>query len=294
MNLSAWVLAIRPKTLPAALAPVLIGTAIAFGDGGMHLFSSLAAALGALMIQIATNLVNDYCDFKNGADTSERTGPVRVTQAGLIAPKAVLAGAVIAFLFAVMAAFYLVMRGGWVIAVIAVTSILSGIFYTAGKRPLGYMGLGDVFAFLFFGPVAVGGTYYVQTLDINWAVAVSGFAPGFLSMAILAVNNLRDIDGDRKAGKKTLAVRFGRAFACGEYLFCLMAAMVTPFIVNLITSDHQGIVVASVIGFLGIPLVKTVYTSLDGKVLNEVLAKTGLLLVVYGILFSAGWVLCSR
>ena len=180
------------------------------------------------------------------------------------------------------------------ILIIAVASIISGIFYTAGPKPLGYLGLGDLFVLIFFGPVAVGGTYFTQGLEINWAVIVAGLAPGFLSMAILAVNNLRDIDTDRRAGKLTLAVRFGRSFAMSEYLFCIIAATLIPFAVVLITDDHQGIAVASLIGFCAIPCVKAAFTHLDGAGLNRVLGHTGRLLLIYSAVFSIGWVLCSR
>lgn len=294
MSPNPWFLAIRPLTLPAAIAPVAIGTAMALGDGMAHWPSAFAAAFAAVMIQIATNLVNDYCDFKKGADTGDRVGPMRVSQAGLIKPGAVLSAAIIAFMLSGAACAYLVGRAGFAILVIGIAAILSGIFYTAGKRPLGYRGLGDVFVFVFFGPVAVAGTYFVQALELNWAVIAAGFAPGFLSMAILAVNNLRDMDGDRRAGKMTMAVRFGRDFACNEYLFCILAAVATPFIVNLISMDHPGVAIAAITGFLAIPLVRTVYTSTEGRVLNGVLAKTGRLLLVYSVLFSAGWLLCSR
>lgn len=294
MTLSYWVLAIRPKTLPAAIAPVMIGTAMAWGDGVFHMPSAIACAFGALMIQIATNLVNDYCDFKKGADTADRKGPVRVTQAGLIKPKTVLMAAGIALLLAIAASGYLYTRGKTVILIIAIVSILSGIFYTAGKKPLGYLGLGDLFVFIFFGPVAVCGTYYVQALDMNMSLLLAGIAPGALSCAILAVNNLRDIDTDKKAGKKTLAVRFGANFAKCEYIACIMLAMLTPFIVFFLTHDHQGIVVASLVGFFSIPLIITVCTSNDGAVLNGILAKTGKLLIIYSMLYSMGWMLWSR
>ena len=288
-----WVLAVRPQTLPAAIAPVIIGTAMAFGDGVWHWPSAFAAAFAALMIQIATNLVNDYCDFKKGAD-KDRVGPLRVTQAGLIKPQIVLLAAIFAFLLAALFCAYLVYRAGFAILIIGIAAILSGIFYTAGKRPLGYLGLGDIFVFVFFGPVAVAGTYFVQALELNWAVIAAGMAPGFLSMAILAVNNLRDMGGDRRAGKLTLAVRFGRGFVCAEYLFCVLAATVTPFIVHMINDDHPYSVIAALTGFAAIPLVTAVCMSLEGPVLNGALVKTGRLLLVYSILFSAGWVLCSR
>ena len=294
MNLSAWILAVRPKTLPAALAPVLIGTAMAYGDGAFHLPSALACAFGALMIQIATNLVNDYCDFKKGADTKDRKGPLRVTQAGLIKPRAVLIAACVTFALAIAASIYLYSRGKTPILIIAIVSVLSGIFYTAGKKPLGYLGLGELFVFVFFGPVAVGGTYYVQALDMNWSLVLAGIAPGALSCGILAVNNLRDVATDKIVGKKTLAVRFGPSFAKTEYIVCMMLAMLTPFIVFCLTMDHVGIVIASVIGLFSIPMIKTVCTSTNGPELNSVLAKTGQLLLIYSFLYSLGWVLCSR
>ena len=294
MKANPWVLAIRPKTLPAAIAPVLIGTSMALGDGVGHWPSALAAGFGALTIQIATNLVNDYCDFKKGADTADRQGPVRVTQAGLIKPQAVLLAAVFFFLFSALACVYLVSRAGMAIAVIGVASILSGIFYTAGKRSLGYIGLGDIFVLFFFGPIAVAGTYFVQSLELNWAVVAAGLGPGFLSVAILAVNNLRDLETDRRAGKLTLAVRFGRAFAVQEYLFCILMAVITPFLVVLITNDHKAVALAALAGFAAIPLVQTVFTSLDGQALNRVLAATGQLLLAYSFLFSLGWLVCFR
>jgi len=250
--------------------------------------------IAALCIQIATNFANDYFDFKKGADTADRKGPLRVTQAGLIAPGKVLAAAIIFFFLAGLASVYLIHRAGFCILIITVTAICSGIFYTAGPKPLGYLGLGDLFVLVFFGPVAVAGTYFTQGLEMNWAVMAAGLAPGFLSTAILAVNNLRDIDTDRRAGKLTLAVRFGRSFAMTEYLFCIIAATLTPFAVYLITDDHQGIAAASLVGFFAIPCVKAAFTHLDGPGLNKVLGQTGRLLLIYSVLFSIGWVLCSR
>ncbi len=289
-----WILAIRPQTLPAAVAPVVIGTAMALGDGLFHGTSALMALSAALCIQIGTNLANDYFDFKKGADTADRQGPTRVTQAGLIKAPMVFWASMFFFVLAVLSSIYLIHRAGVCILIIAIVSILSGIFYTAGPRPLGYLGLGDLLVLVFFGPVAVAGTYFTQALEINWAVIVAGLAPGFLSMAILAVNNLRDIDTDRRAGKLTLAVRFGRGFAMSEYLFCIIAAALTPFAVVLITDDHQGIAAASLIGFYAIPCVKAAFTRLDGAGLNRVLGDTGRLLLIYSAVFSIGWVLCSR
>jgi len=292
--MNPWILAIRPKTLPAAIAPVMIGTAMAYGDGLFHGPSALMALSAALCIQIGTNLANDYFDFKKGADTPDRKGPTRVTQAGLIKPQVVFWASMVFFALAALSSIYLIHRAGTCILIIAAASIISGILYTAGPKPLGYLGLGDLFVLVFFGPVAVGGTYFTQGLEINWAVIIAGLGPGFLSMAILAVNNLRDIDTDRRAGKLTLAVRFGRSFAMSEYLFCIIAATLTPFAVFLITDDHQGIAAASLIGFCAIPCVKAAFTHLDGAALNRVLGQTGRLLLIYSAVFSIGWLLCSR
>jgi len=293
-SFSNWILAIRPKTLPAAIAPVLIGTAMAFGDGLGHAPSAIMAMIAALCIQIGTNLANDYFDFKKGADTAERRGPIRVTQAGLIKPEVVLISAIVFFALSFLASIYLIHRAGPAIFVIAIASIVSGILYTAGPKPLGYLGLGDIFVLVFFGPVAVGGTYYAQALEINPAIIIAGLAPGLLSTAILAINNLRDIDTDRRAGKLTLAVRFGRSFAMSEYLFCIMAASLIPFVIVLMTDDHKGVAAACLVAFFAIPSVKMAFTHLDGAGLNRVLAQTGRLLLIYSVLFSIGWVLCSR
>ena len=292
--MNPWILAIRPQTLPAAIAPVMIGTAMAFGDGLFSPLAAFMALVAALCIQIGTNLANDYFDFKKGADTVDRKGPTRVTQAGLIKPQTVFIASLVFFALAALASVYLIHRAGIVIFFVAAASIISGIFYTAGPKPLGYLGLGDLFVLVFFGPVAVAGTYYTQGLEMNWAVIIAGLAPGFLSTAILAVNNLRDIDTDRRAGKLTLAVRFGRSFAMSEYLFCIIAATLIPFAVVLITDDHQGIAAASLTGFCAIPCVKAAFTHLDGAGLNRVLGLTGRLLLIYSVLFSIGWVLCSH
>lgn len=291
--MSPWILAIRPKTLPASIAPVVIGTAMAYGDGNVHLLSAGVCLLAALLIQIGTNFANDYFDFKKGADVN-RIGPTRVTQSGLINPPTVLKATIIVFALAALACSYLVYRGGATIAIIAAASIISGILYTAGKRPLGYLGLGELFVFIFFGPVAVGGTYYVQTLDLNLAVVLAGLGPGFLSCAILAVNNLRDISGDRKVGKLTLAVRFGADFAKCEYLFCILAAGINPFLVYLVTRDHWAIIIASLTSFLAIGTVRVVMVETQPESLNSALALSGRWLILYSVLFSMGWILCSH
>jgi 1,4-dihydroxy-2-naphthoate octaprenyltransferase len=286
-----WLLAIRPKTLPAAIAPVLMGTAMAFGDGVAHWPSAFWALFGALTIQIGTNFANDYFDFKKGVDQSDRIGPTRVTQAGLIKPGVVMTAFIVSFIFSGIACYYLTLRGGWPILLIGISGILSGILYTAGRFSLGSLGLGELFVFVFFGPVAVGGTYYVQSLEINPAVILAGVAPGFLSMAILIVNNLRDIQHDQRAGKKTLAVRWGREFAQQLFLFAVLAGGLTPVLIYTITRDYLFSLTAVAVVFLAIPTIQDVLTTSDGPSLNNALASTGKLLLVYSILFSLGWIL---
>ena len=290
-SLKNWILASRPKTLPAGIAPVLMGTIMAFGDGIGHTSTALVCLLTALLLQIGTNLANDYYDFKKGADTQERVGPTRVTQSGLIPPEQVKAAFIGVFALAALASIWLVLRGGWPIGVLASLAILSGIFYTAGRYPLGYLGLGDLLVFIFFGPVAVAGTYYVQSLELNAAIIFAGFAPGLMSVAILTVNNLRDIDSDRKSGKNTLAVRFGRGFALSEYLFCVLGACVVPVFIYMFIEDHLPLLACVLIILAVVPTIKTVLTRTEGVALNAALAATARLLLAYSVLFSIGWVL---
>lgn len=288
-SLKIWILACRPKTLPAAVAPVILGSAMALGDGGFHWPSAVLCFWGSLIIQIGTNLANDYYDFKKGTDTSERTGPVRVTQAGLIAPKTVQIGAIFSFGIALIIAFELSLRGGWPFLAIGIAAIVSGFLYTAGPKPLGYNGLGEVFVFIFFGPVAVTGTYYIQMREINPAVILAGIAPGLLSAAILIVNNLRDIETDRKANKKTLAVRFGKTFTQIQYILFISIASLMPIVIYMVIHERIQILWSSIILLLAAFSIHTVCSRTDGTALNQALASTGLLLLTYSLLFSFGW-----
>ena len=219
-RLSTWLLAARPKTLTAALAPVAVGTGLAFGVGAGRWPLAVAALVGALLIQVGTNLTNDYYDFHKGADTAERLGPVRVTQAGLVAPRTVLVAAALCFAAAVCVGLFLVAAGGWPVVAIGLLSILAGWAYTGGPAPLGYLGLGEAFVLLFFGFVAVGGTVWVQALRLPSATWLVALSVGCTATLLIVVNNLRDIDTDRRAGKHTLAARFGQRFARGEYVAC--------------------------------------------------------------------------
>ncbi len=288
---AVWLMASRPKTLFAAAAPVVIGTAMALDIGGIHWPSALAALVGALLIQIGTNFANDYSDFKSGADRGERLGPTRVTQAGLVTPSQMKFATALVFALALLVGAYLVYRGGWPIVVIGLTSILFGILYTAGPYPLGYNGLGDLFVLIYFGPVAVGGTYYVQTLQVTPAVLIAGLPPGLFSVGILTINNLRDIDNDRRAGKRTLAARFGRTFARTEYAAVILIALLVPVVLVLMTGAHYWSLAAALTLLPAIPAFRTAWRATDGPSLNNLLATTGKLLLLYSVVFSVGWLL---
>lgn len=286
-----WIHAARPKTLWASIAPVIIAGALAFGDEAFHLTSFLAALCGGALLQIGSNFANDLFDYVKAVDTSERLGPLRVTQAGLVTPRQMRNATIIVFALAFLTGIYLVTRGGLPIAIIGVLSIVCGVLYTAGPYPLGYVGLGEVFVLIFFGFVPVSGAYYAMTLQIHSQVILAGAAPGLLSVAILVVNNLRDIDTDRKSGKRTLAVRFGRPFAQGEYVVAVVVALLYPLIHYFLFRSHASSMIAILTAFAAIPLIKTVLTTPDGARLNDTLAATGRLLLLYGICFSLGWLL---
>ncbi len=289
--LRVWLLAARPKTLPAGIVPVIAGAVVAWESGGFHLWSVAAALTGSIMIQIGTNFANDLFDFKKNTDTEDRIGPMRVTQAGLVTPRQIASATIIVFLLAILAGLYLVSRGGWPVVAIGLISILCGVLYTAGPWALSYLGLGDLFVLIFYGPVALAGTYYVQTLEMDPAVLLAGVPFGMISTAILAVNNLRDIDTDRESGKKTLAVRFGRTFARFEYLFLVTGAAIFPVIFILCFDGSLFLLLPLLYLVFAIGPIKTVFSTTDGLALNNKLAATGRLLVVFGLLFCAGWLL---
>lgn len=284
-----WLLAARPKTLWAAVGPVMIGTALALGDQHLHIESALAALAGAMLLQIGTNFCNDYADFKKGADTDQRVGPSRAVASGWITPRHMLFATVLVFFLAAVVCGYLVSRAGWPFVVLGVVSILAGIIYTAGPYPLAYLGLGDLFVFVFFGPVAVLGTYYVQALEFSSIALYAGIGPGLLSVAILTVNNLRDIQSDAVAGKKTLAVRFGPTFARIEYVTCIVLASALPFwLVILGGQARKNAIMASLLLFAAWPVMRLVCTR-SGRELNPGLGMTAMLLLVYCMTLSIGW-----
>lgn len=269
---------------------MIMGGAMAASDDAFHGVAFACALLGALLIQIGTNYANDYFDFVKGTDTEERIGPTRATQAGLVSPGTMLTATVIVFALALAPGGYLIHRGGLPILVIGLVSIACGVLYTGGPFPLGYLGLGDVFVLMFFGPVAVAGTYYVQALTVTPEAVLAGVAAGLWSTAILTVNNLRDMEGDRKTGKRTLAVRFGRRFARVEYLLCILIAGIgIPVYLSVV--DGWGVLLAMLSVPASLPALRTVFTRTGGETLNNTLAATGKLLLLYAVLFSVGWLL---
>jgi 1,4-dihydroxy-2-naphthoate octaprenyltransferase len=287
----AWFNAIRPYSLLASIAPVVVGTAIAYSDGFFHWPSALSALIVAVFIQIGTNLSNDYFDFKSGVDRLGHGRPTSSILSGALTSSEIKVGFVLAFAVAAVAANTLVIRAGMPALIIAVVSIVAGLLYTAGRWSLARLGLGDLFVLVFFGPVAVAGTYYVQSFEYNGAVILSGFMTGFVSVAILVVNNLRDITTDAVAGRKTLAVRFGKKFTRMEYLFCILAAASVPVIVHHMTGERLLMLASSFIVFFSIPLIHDVFTTNDPKVFNRVLALTGFFLLVQSLVYSLAWLL---
>jgi len=282
-----WVMAARPKTLTAALVPVLVATGLAYGLGVGRWLPALAALLGAVFIQIGTNLINDYYDFKKGADTHERLGPQRVTQSGLIAPGTVMAGAAVCFGLATAVGLYLVSVGGWPIVVIGLASLLCGYAYTGGPFPLGYNGLGDLFVFIFFGLVAVTGTYYLQAGTVDAAAWWTAVPVGAIGTMLIVVNNLRDVTTDVKAGKRTLAVRFGTGVGKAEYVLLLVASYATPFVMFALGLASAWVFLALLSLPLAVPPLKRVLKE-QGAALNPALGGTARLQLVYGLLFALG------
>ena len=289
--LQVWLLAIRPKTLPAAAASAIVGAAVAYHEGLFRWGPALACLLAALLLQIGANLANDVFDYFRGADTHARLGPLRVTQAGLLKPGQVLMGMWVVFGLAAMLGFYLFTQAGWPVLVIGVACIAAAIAYTGGPFPFGYFGLGDLVVFVFFGPVAVCGTYFVQAGQVSPLAVWSSFPMGFLITAILVVNNLRDIDTDRSVGKKTLAVRLGEIGTRREYLLCLIFAYLVPLLMGI-----SGLGYWILLAWLSLPMAasqtRLVWTQ-AGRPLNQALAGTGRLTLIYALLFSVGLILSA-
>lgn len=285
-NARLWLQVSRPRTLPAAAAPVLMGAAIAWRADGFHALAVLGALVGALLLQIGANIANDYFDGVKGTDTPDRLGPQRATAAGLVAPATMRRAFVLVLAFATLVGAGLVARAGGAVVGIGVASLAGAVLYTGGPRPLGYLGLGDVLVLAFFGPVAVAGTAYVSTLTWRTDALLAGLAPGMLAVALLALNNLRDVDTDRAAGKGTLAVRFGPGFARAEIAAALVVAALVPVVLVAALDAPRALLVASFVPLLGLRAARRAFTAARGDRLLDALAGLGRLLAVYGLVFA--------
>lgn len=284
---SALLLAARPRTLVAAVVPVAVGSALASRAHAFEGGPAFAALVGALLIQIGTNLANDYFDWKRGADTGARLGPARATQQGWLPPRAVLLAALGCFAGAAVVGGYLVAVAGPVLVVVGLTSIAAGYAYTGGPWPLGYHGLGDVFVFVFFGLVAVGGTFFVQTRTLDVVTLLAAVPVGALGVSLLAVNNTRDEETDRAAGKRTLVVRFGARFGRFEHLAMIVLSAVVPAAMWLSGAASVWVLLPLASLPLAVGPVRAMRTGV-GRELNLVLAQTARFQLGFGLLYAAG------
>lgn len=291
-SLRAWGIAIRPKTLPVSAAPVFVGGAVA-----VHYFSDLnwiafgAALIGALLLQVASNLANDVFDFEKGADREERLGPVRTAQAGLLTPYQLKMGMGVGLGIAALIGIYLVWIGGLPIVVIGLSAIVAAVAYTGGPYPLGYNGLGDIFVFVFFGPVAVCGTVYVMAQSVPNPAWIPGICLGLLAVNVLVVNNVRDEQEDKISGKKTLVVRWGRRVGLVQYIVCIGVAYGLLLLLYFAFDNSPWILLPFASLPLSIVNARVLARSHDGKVLNRVLARTAFTALMFSILFSVGIIL---
>lgn len=295
----AWLMAARPQTLPAGASPVIVGTGLALHDGVFSPLPAFAALLGALLIQIGTNFANDYYDAVKGADTEDREGFTRVTQSGLIQPAEVKRAMVLTFAVAIITGVYLVYIGGLPILIVGLSSVAAGLLYTGGPYPYGYRGLGDLFVFVFFGLVAVTGTYYVQATAATQPLSL-GIPPGTLpataviaslpaaglATTILVVNNIRDRETDAKTGKRTLAVMLGYRWSRIEFLVLLGLAYVVP--VGVALTGYWPVLLVLLTLPLAASLSRTVLTETSGEALNPALETTGKLFAAHSVLFAIG------
>lgn len=284
-------MAIRPNSLILSSASVLLGTGIAFGDGISHWPTALVCLIGAWLLHILVNLANDYGDFEKGVDQAGEHDPMRGILVGEI-PQSQLRTAInIVLLLLILPCIYLIIRGGLPIILISIFAILSAIFYTIGKKPLGYRGLGDLLVLVFFGPVAVSGTYYAQSLEMNLAVFLAGFAPGFFAVGVLTINNIRDYRKDKQVGKNTLVVLLGKGFGKAEYLGAILISSLIPVLIYGIIDDHKKILFSCLICFLAIPIIKMVFEERDRSSMDMAIGMNVMLCFVYCVIFSMGWIL---
>jgi 1,4-dihydroxy-2-naphthoate octaprenyltransferase len=283
----AWLLAIRPRTLPASVSPVIVGTAAAFADNRFAAIPAVAALLGAMLLQIAVNLANDYFDHQRGIDTTERLGPLRVTQSGLISSGRVKRAMILTLASAGVIGLFLAYTAGWPVIIIGAASILAALAYSGGPYPLASHGLGDIFVFIFFGPIAVCGTYYVQALDLTHEVFWLSVPIGLLITAIMVVNNLRDIPTDAKTGKNTLAVILGAHRTRLEYIILMVTGYSIPVLLYFTSGLAGWILLPLVSAPMAIAIMQRIRID-EGSLLNRALSRTAALTLVYSLLFSAG------
>jgi 1,4-dihydroxy-2-naphthoate octaprenyltransferase len=286
----AWILAARPRTLPASISGIIVGTALAIADQTFALLPALAALAGALLLQIGSNIANDYFDHMRGIDTPDRRGPVRVTHSGLIPVDEVRMGMIVVLALATAVGVYLAVVGGWLIVAIGLAAIVSAVIYSGGPFPLASHGLGDVFVFLFFGLAAVVGTYYVQALSLGAKVLAAAIPVGTLVTAIIVVNNLRDIDTDRRASKRTLAVILGPGATWLEYVTLVAVAYVIPIVFWLAGWSSVWVMASWLSLPLAAKLIRAVRRAADGPAFNTALAGTARLALVFSVLFAIGLV----
>jgi len=289
-KLNLWITASRPKTLPAAVTPVIVGSAIAGFENKFNFVPAVFALIISLLIQIATNFVNDLYDFLKGTDKPDRVGPQRLLTSGLISPQEMKRAIYLTFGLAFLLGLYLVNLGGWIVLLIGVLSIAAGVNYTAGPFPFAYNGLGDLFVFIFFGIVATVGTYFVQALSFSSLALWASVPVGLLITNILVVNNYRDADEDKLADKKTLAVRLGKSFARMQYLISIIISYAILFVIYFEYQTTVWIFLPLLSIPLAIKLIGMIYT-LSGSPLNKTLALTGIFSTLYGLLFAIGLLL---
>lgn len=285
----AWILAIRPKTLPAAVGPIVVGTAVALAHNAFQLLPALGCFLGAMLLQIGVNLANDYFDAKNNIDSEERLGPVRVTQSGLIPPRQVKMAMLGSLLLAALVFVYLAFVGGLPIVIIGIASVLAALAYSGGPYPIASHGLGELFVFIFFGLVAVGGTYYVQAGELSTLALLAAIPPGLLISAIMVVNNFRDIDTDSKAGKNTLAVKLGREKTILFFRILLISSYILPGLLYISGMCSWYILLPCATVPMALRLWQQIET-MRGKTLNTLLAATAQLSLFHSLLFGVGLV----
>ena len=285
--MNRWVIASRPKTMTAAIAPFLLGSALAYYEGAFDIITFFVILIAACLIQIGTNLTNDLFDYIKGADNNDRLGPKRAMQAGLILESEMKRAIFIVFSLSICFGFYLALLGGWLIVGIGLLSILFAILYTGGPYPLAYNGLGDIFVFIFFGLIAVSGTYYLYTDYFSINSFILGSSAGCLATAILVVNNLRDIDNDKEYGKNTLAVYFGKKFTQFEYLLLMIIVYIIPIYISIDLGNKASIYIVYFTLPICIRLIIDVFYK-KNSMLNETLEATAKLLLLYSLLFSFG------